>query len=306
MLKIRHSVQNRLAISITPDEIRYMRKTFHNSIADGEKKLHDFSKSIIKHYWGGQEVSLRMIIWGRCRDYAHNQIEKTYHDLFPEELEESRRFDSRITRKYTPVCGQCDQTTNVIASFYHYQLKNLGNHALDSFFTRIKTTQNICYKVADMVFDLDQMFTRDKIFNDYSQILTDVYGIKMTFRTKKQLHGAVEYIKSNSTYKIVEEKNYLGKSKKKNGFEVYKIVLQQDRQIFEIQLQTQKMFAFEKENANASHKTYKEKQMEQRRRLGREYANLYRALGHMFTHERSPTIEHIELGMTQKGMDDEF
>jgi len=44
--------------------------------------------------------------------------------------------------------------------------------------TRIKTPSNLAYKVADILFDIDKMFRRDKVSNQYSQVIKDVYGVK--------------------------------------------------------------------------------------------------------------------------------
>ncbi|MCC7460431.1 MAG: hypothetical protein IT286_03925 [Proteobacteria bacterium] len=149
--------------------------------------------------------------------------------------------------------------------------------------SRIKTTSNVCYKIADMVFDIDHMFQRDKIVNSYMQALTDMYGLKMAFASNTDIYKAVDFFKNDPDFKVLDEKDYLGEKRKKSGYEAYKIVIQRNQQIFEIQFQTSKMLETEKSSLTANHRTYKEKQMTERHLLGDTYQNFYDVLIQIFS-----------------------
>jgi hypothetical protein len=68
------------------------------------------------------------------------------------------------------------------------------------------------------------------------------------------------------------------------------------------------MFHVEQNNREANHATYKERQMVQRKKLGKEYVGLFKALSQLFTtpEENYCSIEYIEIGQASKGLDDEF
>ncbi|MCB0326540.1 MAG: hypothetical protein KDD52_02880, partial [Bdellovibrionales bacterium] len=305
---IRFGVSNREALSISPEEIRYVQKAFQHSISQGEKDLHQLCQILIKRFWPSTSLSTRLIVWGRCAQTAHNEIIKTYKKLNQNDVSKSSILDSHLANQYVPLCKLCNEKTYAIASFYQYHPKKRSDFTLTSLLSRIKTTSNICYKIADIVFDIDRMFLRDKVLNNYSQILSDIYGIKMTFQDIVGVEEAISWFKQCENFTIIEEKNYLKENKKKSGFETYKIVLSKEHQTFEVQLQTKKMFQYERKNVLASHQTYKEKQMDLRRKLGKEYLNLYKALTLLFSDTKNKHVhtDYIELGHSQKGMDDEF
>jgi (p)ppGpp synthase/HD superfamily hydrolase len=85
-------------------------------------------------------------------------------------------------------------------------------------------------------------------------------------------------------------------------------VVQKDFQLIEVQIQTKEMLQIEQSNREANHATYKERQMGQRRKLGKEYVALYKALSELFTtpEQNYCSIEYIEIGQVSKGLDDEF
>jgi len=76
----------------------------------------------------------------------------------------------------------------------------------------------------------------------------------------------------------LEAKDYLGLRRKKSGFEAYKIAIQQNHQVFEVQLQTEAMFKRENIGFRENHLTYKERQMGLRAKLGKQYQEVYKAL----------------------------
>jgi hypothetical protein len=74
----------------------------------------------------------------------------------------------------------------------------------------------------------------------------------------------------------------LGSRRKKSGFEAYKIAIQRNYQVFEVQLQTEAMLERENIGFRENHLTYKERQMRLRAQLGKQYEEVYKALEILF------------------------
>lgn len=287
---LRQSVQYSKQFHIPSEDIAYIQKKFQMGIAYGEKGLHDLSFQIIHSFASLTDAKTTLIVWGRCPDQHHPEIVKSYTHIEMGEVLTSKYMDSMIAWSHSPSCKMCGKKTNTIASFNQYKFTQNYPSGLKIMLSRIKTTSNVCYKIADIVFDIDRMFQRDKIVNRYTQALTDMYGIKMAFSKIDHIYKAIEFFKTQEDMEVIEEKDYLGVKKKKSGYEAYKIVLKKNDQLFELQLQTNRMLEVEKSSLTANHKTYKEKQMEERRSLGDAYQNFYDVLIQIF----SSTHDHID------------
>jgi len=261
----------------------------------------------------GGKVSLFSEVWGRCIHREHRGIQKFQTRLpgsFRDHYEEG---DSKRSYLHAPLCW-CGERTLSIASFVKGIVQNENPLGIQLISTRVKTPSNLAYKVADILFDIDKMFRRDKIFNRYSQIVKDVYGIKIITRDFQSLRYGIRWFQGLPDQELCEVKNYLGPKRKKSGFEAYKLVIQRNDQIFEVQLQTQAMFEGENKGFRENHLTYKERQMRMRARLGKRYEELQQALEKLLgsdgngsqgirmgchgieeEHERDITSERVEL-----------
>ena len=280
---LRQSVKLNQPFHIAPEEISHIQQKFYEGIEEGEKGLHELSFDVIKSFASLSDAKNTLIVWGRCPDMHHPSIVKSYTQIDLTQVMSSKYMDTMIAWTHSPVCKACGQKTNTIASFNQYQFDQNFPSGLRVMLSRIKATSNVCYKIADMVFDIDRMFQRDKIENKYKQTLTDMYGLKMAFASNEHISKAVGYFRDHPGIQFLDEKDYLGENRKKSGYEAYKIVIQKDGQIFEIQLQTTKMLDTERSSLNASHKTYKERQMEERRKLGDQYRDFYDILIQIFS-----------------------
>lgn len=284
---LRKSVIEGKSFHIPEEDMAYMQKKFQEGIEIGEKGLHELSFQLIKSLAALSDAHATLVVWGRCPDPHHPDILKSFTKIELNQVMSSKYMDTMIAWTHSPICKLCKKKTNTIASFNQYKFDHDFKSGLKILLSRIKTTSNVCYKIADMVFDIDRMFKRDKIVNTYTQALTDMYGIKMAFQNKENIFNALDLIKQQPDSQILAEKDYLGPNRKKSGYEAYKIVLQKDKQLFELQLQTVEMLDTEKSSLNASHQTYKERQMEERRKIGDDYWNLYDVLIQMFAGKES-------------------
>jgi hypothetical protein len=280
---LRQSVQVNSPFHIPPEDMSYVQEKFREGIAQGEKSLHELSFLVIRAFASLAASKTTLIVWGRCPDQHHPNIIKSHTHIDLSQVISSKYMDSMIAWTHSPSCKMCHKKTNTIASFNQYKFEENFSSGLKVMLSRIKTTSNVCYKIADMVFDIDRMFQRDKIVNRYTQALTDMYGLKMAFVRKENIFQAVDFFRSQPDMEVVEEKNYLDKNRKKSGYEAFKIILRKNDQLFEIQLQTNQMLDTEKSSLTANHRTYKEKQMEERRELGDAYQNFYDILIQMFS-----------------------
>jgi hypothetical protein len=280
---LRKSAQERKEFHISPEDISYIQQKFQHGIAIGEKGLHELSFQLIKHFANLADAKTSLIVWGRCPDEHHPNIVKSYTAIDLSQVLSSKYMDSMIAWTHSPICKICNRKTNTIASFNQYKFDTKYPSGLKLMLSRIKTTSNVCYKIADMVFDIDRMFQRDKIINRYTHALTDMYGIKLVFSDVEHISKALEYFRSQPSIEVIEEKDYLGQMRKKSGYEAYKMTIKKEDQLFEVQFQTYRMLDTEKSSLTANHRTYKEKQMDERRQLGSSYQNFYDILIQIFS-----------------------
>jgi ppGpp synthetase/RelA/SpoT-type nucleotidyltranferase len=305
---IRAAVRLHQPISIEPKDVDYIRRSFYKGIMLGERKLYELVEMLLSQLAPKSTIDIALIVWGRCTEKSHSDVIKDRVALVGKGDEIYRISDYSMSRLHAPTCPICRTKTRTIASFLQYSPSPEPPSGVVMLIGRIKSTSNICYKIADMVFDIDFMFQRDKIYNEYSQIVTDIYGIKSILRTAEHIPSFLAILKGLPGVELIEEKDYTGVHRKKSGFEAYKVVVKIDKQLFEIQMQSLEMYDTENHSWSASHRTYKEHQLADRKKLGKEYVQLYQALTLLFAEpdQNYCDISYIELGFSKKGMDDEF
>lgn len=276
--EIRNRVARRNRFWIAKEDVCHVRKAFCSAIELGEKELYSFAQELI-HAMIDCPASFFVEVWGRCPQKRHREIQKNQVRI-QESFDHLRAHcacDSHLASLYAPICW-CGAKTISIASFVKGVAERENTFGIRMLSTRIKTPASIAYKVTDMLFDIDRMFRRDKILNRYSQILKDMYGIKIITTDFNALQKTLEWFKEFHRHEILETKDYLGSKKKKSGFEAYKFIIQRPHQVIEIQLQTEAMLERETLGFRENHHTYKEKQLRMRAQLGNRYMNVYNTL----------------------------
>ena len=289
---LRQSVVNHDAITLSEMDMLYIKRKFQEGIEIGEKGLHELSFDVMKSLADIADAKTTLIVWGRCPNKEHLDINKSYTNINLSHVMSSKYMDSMIAWSNAPVCKVCKKKMKSIASFNQYRFDKDYDSGLKILLTRIKTTSNVCYKIADMVFDIDRMFHHDKIINKYTQTLMDMYGIKIAFQKKENIFETIKMFNENSDIEVIETKDYLDENRKQSGYEAYKIVIKKKTQLFELQLQTLHMLEVERSYLKASHRTYKEKLMEDRKKLGLAYENLYNILLRAFSASEEISVEH--------------
>ena len=273
---MRDSVNPNETFRIEKEDVCHVREAFCAAIEVGEKGLYTFTQDLANGMLGCR-VSLFSEVWGRCLHKKHGGIQKSQTRLpgnFGDLMEEG---DSHRSSLHAPLCW-CGEKTISIASFVKGVVEKENHLGIRLISTRIKTPSNLAYKVADILFDIDKMFRRDKVLNQYSQVIKDVYGMKIITRDLRALRKTIQWVQGLPPHELLEEKDYIGPRKKKSGFEAYKLAVQRNHQIFEVQLQTETMLERETLGFRQNHLTYKERQMGLRAKLGKRYEEVYKAL----------------------------
>ena len=273
---MRNSIHLNEEFQIEREDVCHMREVFCAAIEAGERGLYNFTQDLVDEMLVCR-VSLFSEVWGRCIHKEHGGIQKSQTKLPGSFRDLNEEGDSDRSFLHAPVCW-CGEKTISVASFVKGVVEKENPFGIRLISTRIKTPSNLAYKVADILFDIDKMFRRDKILNRYSQIVKDVYGMKIVTEDLKSLRKVIRWFKELTPQELLEAKDYLGPRKKKSGFEAYKLVLQRNHQAFEVQLQTEAMLKRENIGFRENHLTYKERQMRLRAQLGKQYEQVYRAL----------------------------
>src|SRR4030042_4518292 len=238
--KIKFSKMIEKTITITPREIQYVRKQFAKAVRNGERRLHTLTVSLLEQFLPGKPFGITLIVVGRCPKCKG--ITKTKKDFGADFNEIFKNTEEQLSQKYAPGCFNCNVQTPSIANFLKYWPLDRQNEKILWISTRVKANTNLCYKITDIVLDVTYMFKVDKIYNQYSHTLKDMYGIKIIAENRATIMNVRDEILKRQDLSCIEEKNYLGKYKKKSGFEAYKMVVFYEDQYFEIQIQTEQMY----------------------------------------------------------------
>lgn len=300
--RIQRALKSNQPMIIPNSDVKYMSRKFQEGIIQGERRLYNLAKLTLSNFCPNSEIQVDLLVWGRCTNPFHTEIIKKRFSLNRGFAKISEKSKTEQTSKFNVECPHCRNKTPIIASFVQFFPLNAQDRDILNFIsTRIKTTSNLSYKIADMVFGIDRMFKQDKIYGRFSQDVVDVYGMKIIVSSKESISSIVKWLDRHKKTKILETKDYVGKNKKSSGFQAYKMILQYHTQLFEIQIQSRRMYNEELYNRETSHKTYKESQMAKRRLLGHEYIVLYEALNRLF---QSPfdisDMDYIELGFGRR------
>jgi len=277
---MRNSIHRNEEFQIEKEDVCHVREVFCAAIEAGERGLYTFTQNLANGMLGCK-VSLFSEVWGRCIYKEHGGIKKSETRLPGNFGDLTEQEDSHRSFLHAPLCW-CGEKTFTIASFVKGVVEKENPFGIHLISTRIKMPSNLAYKVADILFDIDKMFHRDKVLNQYSQVIKDVYGMKIITRDLRGLRKTIQCFQGFPRHELLEVKDYLGPRRKKSGFEAYKIAIQRNHQVFEVQLQTDAMLERENLGFRENHLTYKERQMRLRAKLGEGYEEVYKTLEILF------------------------
>jgi hypothetical protein len=165
----------------------------------------------------------------------------------------------------------------LISNVVEYEADAPNAYSVYRLLTRIKAEEEIWNKVADEIFELDQLVLRDKQLRHLGRYVKDVFGVKIVVGTAEdagRLQDALEQLRfedaglagrqlpvddEHRSLRFLEVKNYLEQdSRKRSGWSAIKSVVAWAGRTFEVQVQPLSNFLHERERlTRESHASFK-------------------------------------------------
>lgn len=305
-------------------EIEYCRETWERGVLRGEHRLYNLASLLAWRLTGTDRIQLVARVFagpkeeeesfGRPRIVIEEQISRadltrvTDHTLSHRIARHYRyrpRYDAPFGRLYAR------------ASFLELRPLAMPDDGLvNRVMTRVKANEQIWNKVCDALFEIDSILQRDKILNNRSKYIKDVFGIKVltprradsyavdrALRTMRFTDGEIDrldvpQVPGLDRLELLEHKDYLSlppEKKKRTGWEALKNVYRWGSQLFELQIQTEANYFLEVlDLTDTSHRTFEM----QRRRMRHEldarvphYREMRTLLKFLFRKDAGQTID---------------
>jgi hypothetical protein len=276
-----------IKIELTREFISEVREAFRQVILDGEKHLHvlahllscvlmegDFElhSNVIGVLPGGGDRPFLI----RERINGEKLFSSTDIDLGNRMLDE---FRYNMNGEWISL--------ELSANFVEYIPVGRPSTGVNRITSRVKAEEELCNKVTDELFGLDELVSRDKHLRRYSKYVKDIFGIKIVCEddiTCFQLLDKLENVSFSSLdreklapsfglpmglayesagigLQIIETKNYLTcepEKLKKTGWKALKSVARWHDRLFEIQIQPLSNYYLELDHmAGPSHSSFK-------------------------------------------------
>jgi hypothetical protein len=277
-----------IKIELSQEFIVEVREAYRQSILDGERLLH-----VLGHLLAGK-------LFGRDFELHSNVI-----GVLPGNEGRPFHIRERITRKTLFSVMDLDLGNQLLNNFRYRQadewapLKLSANYVeylpikrtangVNRLTSRVKAEQELWTKVADEIFGLDHLVSRDKHLRQYSKYVKDIFGIKIVCvdeSTCANVHDKLQGITaadldwkklglpknddaisgeedaSRALLEFLETKDYLTcppAQMKKTGWKALKSVVNWRERLFEIQVQPLSNYYLEIDHmAEQSHSSFK-------------------------------------------------
>lgn len=286
-IELESNPNQRINIEVSRDAVALMRESFKKTILDGEWHLH-----CLGHL-------LATILLDGTFELHSNVIGALPGD-------DSRPFliRERITRETLFSVTDIDLGNHVIdnfryqkdgewlplavtANFVEYVPLTRPHSGVNRLTSRVKAEEELWNKVADEIFDLDEMLIRDKHLRQYSKYIKDIFGIKIICEdeaTCLRVHEQLVEMKicendvsrmqelcdismplkkkeDGPLLEFIETKDYLTcdpSKMKKTGWRALKSVVMWRDRMFEIQFQPLANYYLELDHMSGpSHRSFK-------------------------------------------------
>lgn len=275
-----------LRIELSRDDIARVRESFHLSILDGERRLHVLAHLLSSILFEG-EFELHSNVIGvlpgtedhpfliRERITRDTLFSVTDIDLGQHMLDNFRYNKNGM---WVPL--------ELSANFVEYLPVKRPRSGVNRLTSRVKAEEELCNKITDELFELDQLVSKDKHLRQYSKFIKDIFGIKIVCEDEQtcvsvheklqQLDVAVAQADSlgemciiddtpnqptRNLLEFIETKDYLHCGPlhlKKTGWRALKSVARWHERLFEIQVQPLSNYYLELDHMSGpSHNSFK-------------------------------------------------
>jgi hypothetical protein len=256
-------------------EVAQARAEFSDVIRRGERDLHLLANLLAEHFLGA--VQRRSVVIG--------EIEKTRErftltvDVTEAEVIGSTDIDlgNRVLARLAIADQRGWLRAGLISNVVEYEANSPNPFSVYRLLTRIKAEEEIWNKVADEIFELDQLVLKDKQLRHLGKYVKDVFGVKIVVGTPEdaeRVHEALQTLRfedalltarhvetddEHRALRFIEVKNYLEQaSRKRSGWSAMKSVVAWGGRTFEVQVQPLSNFLHERERlTRESHASFK-------------------------------------------------
>ena len=254
------------------------RLAFSSLILRGERKLHCLCEILCQELFTSYQM--QSVVFGRI--YASGERFVLTQALKAEELDATSDLDlgTRQLRRIAFLTNQgLTSAASLVANVVEYQPTEANPLRIHRLISRIKAEEEIWNKVADEIFDLDNLVRRDKQFSHLSLFVKDVFGLKFVVERSADVTLLHDHLRTLSwprvasqgteSLEFLETKDYMGEDgRKTSGWEAIKSVVRWSDKTFEIQIQPLKQFFNEREYLTSqSHEGFKARREELRNRI---------------------------------------
>lgn len=279
-------------LALQRSEINYCRDQWEAGVLEGEHRLYDLATLMAWRITGTRRVELvaRVLVGPKEEEESVQSPRIVIEErITREELKRVTDYSmaQRIARhyRYRPRYEDPFGKLYARASFLEMRPLDMADDAVATrVMTRVKANEQIWNKVCDALFDIDSFVQRDKILNQRSKYIKDVFGVKVltprrsdSYRVdaslramrfgKNEIEGlGLDWEPSVDHLDLIEHKDYLAlplDQKKRTGWEAIKNVYRWGNQVFEVQIQTEANYFLEVlDLTDTSHRTF---EMQRRR-----------------------------------------
>lgn len=280
--ELEESPDRHVNFELRRDFIQNVRHSFRQTILDGERHLHTLA-SLLATLLLDREFELHSNVIGSLPDGDRPFLirERITQEMLLSVLDIDLgnhlldNFRYQKERAWLPL--------ELTANFVEYIPRAQTKTGVNRLTSRVKAEEELWNKVADELFHLDELVTRDKHLRQYSKYVKDIFGIKIVCDddgTCMRVHEMLKTIsvadpglgnlvnmpvpgksKTGTLFEFIETKNYLTCSPaqmKKTGWKALKSVVKWHERMFEVQFQPISNYYLELDHmAGPSHSSFK-------------------------------------------------
>jgi hypothetical protein len=276
-----------LRIELSREFIAQVREAFRQSILDGERHLHILTHLLASIFLEDFELHSNVIgVLPSDEDHPFLIRERITRDkLFSvTDIDLGNLMINNFRYKKDGVWVPLELSAN----FIEYIPVGRPSSGVNRLTSRVKAEEELCNKVADEIFSLDQLVTRDKHLRQYSKFIKDIFGLKIVCENDEtclDVHRRLQGLKmadmnlqrfesldglmvplnkselGHRMLEFVETKDYLTcapSAMKKTGWKALKSVVRWQDRLLEIQVQPLGNYYLELDHMSGpSHRSFK-------------------------------------------------